>query len=449
MNLKTSITCIFICLTFLLQAQGLLWEISGKGLEKNSYLYGTMHVQDKEAFIMTDVLYEKLESAEAFASEVIITEEDEEKFTNVFSLPEGKELKDVLSKSDLKTFRKVFKNRTGFDMDMFADMSPVGLMFVEMELNSSKDYPLTVDDYLERISTNQGKEILAVEKLEDQISLMGLITDDMAVEYFNDISAADVYEEQMNEYYVKQDVEKLAELFYQDPRYKSMIDAFITKRNYTMTASIEKLIANKSTFVAVGAGHLGGKEGIISLLKKEGYTLNPLSGEFVGYRADLSEKQENWKVFSPKDMPFSFALPTEEMKTESQEMETEKGMTKMHMFGYEPKEEDSPVKIYMTIFTNTINGENSETITKEELKIFFDESQSGTEARYGKEMDIAKDINIQGYPGRDYQTSFMGGMAQIYMRTLLVKDGFIIMQMIETSDSGTKRQKYFDSLKIK
>ena len=449
MNLKTSITCILVCLTFLVQAQGLLWEISGKGLEKSSYLYGTMHVQEKEAFIMTDVLYEKLESVEAFASEVIIKEEDEEKFTDIFSLPEGKKLKNVLSKSNLKTFQKVFKERTGFDIEMFAGMSPVGLMFIEIELNSVKDYPLTVDDYLERISENQGKEILAVEALEDQLSLLSLITDEMAVEYFNDIEAGDVYAEQMNEFYLKQDVEKLAELFYQDPRYKNMMDAFITKRNYTMTASIEKLIANKSTFVAVGSGHLGGKEGIISLLKKDGYTVVPLSGEFVGYRSDLSEKQEDWKVFSPKDMPFSFALPTEEMKTESQEMETEKGMVKMHMFGYEPTEEDSPVKIYMTIFTTTINGENSETITKEELKAFFDESQTGMEARYGKEMDIAKDINIQGYPGRDYQTSFMGGMAQVYMRTLLVKDGFIIMQIFETSAAETKRQKYFDSLKIK
>ena len=449
MNLKTSITCILICLTFLVQAQGLLWEISGKGLEKSSYLYGTMHVQEKEAFIMTDVLYEKLESTEAFATEVIVTEEDEEKFADVFSLPEGKELKNVLSKSDLKTFRKVFKERTGFDMEMFAGMSPVGLMFAEMELNSTKDYPLTVDDYLERISTNQGKEILAVEALEDQLSLLSLITDEMAVEYFNDIEASDAYSEQMNEYYAKQDVEKLAELFYQDPRYKNMMDAFITKRNYTMTASIGKMIANKSTFVAVGAGHLGGKEGIISLLKKEGYTVVSLSGEFVGYRSDLSEKQESWKVFSPEDVPFSFALPTEEMKTESKELETEKGIIKMHMFGYEPTEEDSPVKIYMTAFTSTVNGENSETSTKEELKVFFDESQAGMESRYGKEMDIAKDITLQGYPGRDYQTSFMGGLAQVYVRTLLVKDGLIVMQIFESSDAETKRRKYFDSLKIK
>ena len=47
----------------------LLWEISGNGLTKNSYLYGTMHVSRKVAFRLDDVFYHALEKSEAIALE--------------------------------------------------------------------------------------------------------------------------------------------------------------------------------------------------------------------------------------------------------------------------------------------------------------------------------------------------------------------------------------------
>ena len=37
------------------QYQSLLWEITGNGLDKPSYLYGTMHVSKKVAFRLDDV----------------------------------------------------------------------------------------------------------------------------------------------------------------------------------------------------------------------------------------------------------------------------------------------------------------------------------------------------------------------------------------------------------
>ncbi len=48
----------------------LLWEITGNGLEHPSYLFGTMHVQDRRAFEFPDSLRIAFESAEAYAMEV-------------------------------------------------------------------------------------------------------------------------------------------------------------------------------------------------------------------------------------------------------------------------------------------------------------------------------------------------------------------------------------------
>ncbi|HRW20642.1 MAG TPA: TraB/GumN family protein, partial [Bacteroidales bacterium] len=52
--------------------QSLLWEITGKGFEKPSYLYGTIHIQDKRVFAFDSVVYEKINFCDAFAMEVLM-----------------------------------------------------------------------------------------------------------------------------------------------------------------------------------------------------------------------------------------------------------------------------------------------------------------------------------------------------------------------------------------
>src|SRR5688500_10742390 len=48
----------------------LLWRISGKGLSKPSYLFGTMHLADRRLFHFSDSLYHYLEKADGYAMEV-------------------------------------------------------------------------------------------------------------------------------------------------------------------------------------------------------------------------------------------------------------------------------------------------------------------------------------------------------------------------------------------
>src|SRR6186713_2678371 len=69
---------ILLLLPFLVQVQpksktkrypSLLWEISGNGLARPSYLFGTMHVSSKLAFHLADSFYLGIRSAEVVALE--------------------------------------------------------------------------------------------------------------------------------------------------------------------------------------------------------------------------------------------------------------------------------------------------------------------------------------------------------------------------------------------
>jgi uncharacterized protein YbaP (TraB family) len=62
----------------------------------------------------------------------------------------------------------------------------------------------------------------------------------------------------------------------EDGSMEGMNDFLLDDRNKRWIPIIEKLIAEKSTFIAVGAGHLGGPNGVIRLLEAEGYTLTPI-----------------------------------------------------------------------------------------------------------------------------------------------------------------------------
>ena len=82
---------------------------------------------------------------------------------------------------------------------------------------------------------------------------------------------------EMLKLYKTQDVEALGKSLNDYPEYKRYEDELLTKRNKRWIPQIEKLAKEKSVFVAVGAAHLGGKNGVIKLLKAAGYKVKPVT----------------------------------------------------------------------------------------------------------------------------------------------------------------------------
>jgi uncharacterized protein len=53
-------------------------------------------------------------------------------------------------------------------------------------------------------------------------------------------------------------------------------ELLLNQRNRRWIPLLEGQMAEKPTFVAVGAAHLAGEQGVIALLRKQGYTLTPI-----------------------------------------------------------------------------------------------------------------------------------------------------------------------------
>jgi uncharacterized protein YbaP (TraB family) len=92
------------------------------------------------------------------------------------------------------------------------------------------------------------------------------------------IATQDTETKKMLDLYAQEDLDGLMQLFSNSESqfYSKFEDDLLVKRNKNWQERIPKIIQSKPTFIGVGAAHLGGKNGMIQLLKDLGYTLEPI-----------------------------------------------------------------------------------------------------------------------------------------------------------------------------
>ncbi|RYY13074.1 MAG: TraB/GumN family protein, partial [Chitinophagaceae bacterium] len=260
----------------------LLWRITGNGLTKPSYLFGTMHLSDKRLFRFTDSVYSAIEKSDGLAIEVNPDEMAVYYVNQMFDeLENRKKLQDVLSEERFEEYR------AGLTKKFNKPASEITTDEIVQARNSwMSDYmakgemPTFVDAYLYNIARRQGKWLGGIEDLSDQLGLM----DDMVDESDLDLLLMDNKKkirrtgksmiEGMIETYTREDLDAINELMNQGgAEYK---DLLLLKRNVKMARRIDSLINIRTMFLAIGAAHLPGDSGVIDLLTKRGFTLQPV-----------------------------------------------------------------------------------------------------------------------------------------------------------------------------
>ena len=261
----------------------LLWRISGKGLEKPSYLYGTLHLNDKRLFNFTDSVYRAIEKCDGLAIEVN-PDEMAAYYVNqlVDQLSDGKKLKDVLDE------RYFDKHRAALSKKFNKRADDISTSDIIREKNRwMSDYmrkgemPTFMDAWLFNVARRQGKWLGGIEDLTDQTGLFGDLVDRSDVD---DVIASDNGGkdaaarggvERMISLYSGQDVDGIKN-FTDDNSTPEQEDKILIRRNVKMARRIDSLSHVRTMFLAIGAAHLAGDSGVISLLRKRGLTVEPV-----------------------------------------------------------------------------------------------------------------------------------------------------------------------------
>jgi uncharacterized protein len=273
------IAILFSLLTFPANAisQSLLWKISGKGMPSQSYLYGTIHIKDRRVFEWQDSVYSRLRLCQTFVGELDLNADNIMKAAGYMMLPEGQTLHDRFTPEEYQLVKDAVKSCSGYDLSMLDKLKPASLIALCFLGNNSDDLEATVDELLYRKAVEYGIAVAGIETVEEQAALMDKIPDSYVVDYFKNLNEQEEEFEKLIRFYRQADLDSLW-LLMQDEESGSMInDELIRSRNYRMTERMIPLIRQQSTFIAIGSGHLPGGDGVIALLRKDGFTVEPES----------------------------------------------------------------------------------------------------------------------------------------------------------------------------
>ncbi|MFY0653860.1 MAG: TraB/GumN family protein [Cyclobacteriaceae bacterium] len=282
-----------LCLVFLLlfghgqnsSAQklksSLLWKIEGKNFQKPSYLFGTIHIICPNDFEMFQPVKEAVES-----SELMFLELDMDDSTLMASMqikmlnPGMRNFSQDLDVETKKVLNEFFIAHFGVGLDRLGIMKPFSLMTMMNVKYIECAAPLSYENALIEQAKLNAIEVMGLEDLDFQLGLFDQIPQEEMIKWL--VEGTDIEENkkmfsEMISTYKTKDVENIYKFSMENsPEFKAYEDMLLIGRNKDW---IPKIISNASkqpTFFAVGAGHLGGKSGIISLLKKEGYKLTPI-----------------------------------------------------------------------------------------------------------------------------------------------------------------------------
>jgi uncharacterized protein YbaP (TraB family) len=302
-------------------AKTLLWKIERSDLKKPSFLFGTMHLQDKRLFNLGDSFYYHFERAEGFAIEVDFNEYMDSLLNRSFAQIEERELNEDDEKVNSKEELKIPVP----DSTVFTPSPP-------SELKSSKyfkkyfrkirnerikrllvygEMPTILDAYLYGMAMKQGKWLGAVEEVKDQLNLKDELGKDLDEEDMRQPGEKMTFAlDTMIRIYLAQDLNRIEEYALRNSNPKRTTVIF-NNRNVKMLNSIDSLSHFRSMFYAVGAAHLPGDSGLIKLLRGKGYIVTPvLSNNTIAaekYARDLPVL--SWYQVGQADSLYTIDMP--------------------------------------------------------------------------------------------------------------------------------------------
>jgi uncharacterized protein YbaP (TraB family) len=257
----------------------LLWKVSGKGLKQPSYLYGTFHILCKEdlsfsaaaltAFATTQTLFLEINMSDPM---MLL------KMGQSLMMPEGYSFKTLFSKADFDILTKYCKDSCNMDIAMFDKMKPLAVMSLLIQQSFSCK-TASCEEELMKLAKRREMPINGLEALEDQIRLFDSIPDkEEAAMIMQMITEKDarLLNRKMVTAYKQQDINKLYDLMLESPDWITFKDLLLDNRNNNWIPVIAAQAKRKPTFFAFGAGHLAGEQGVIKLLQKQGYKVEPI-----------------------------------------------------------------------------------------------------------------------------------------------------------------------------
>lgn len=268
----------------------LLWKISGNGLSHPSYLFGTIHMLCADDIQLSDSLRAAIKKADNVYLELDMD--------NIFEMlgVMGKmkmrndtTLADLLTPAEYDSVKTFFKKQnTMLPFSVLETYKPMLAASTLLQASMDCDKQVAMEQLIMKEAKREGKGIKGLETMAYQMSIFDSIPYGVQAKQLLSYVQQSGHESDDQEFeilskaYRAQQLDTLEAITKrEDMGIANFTDILLYNRNTAWAKKLDGLMKEKPLVIAVGAGHLPGERGVINLLRKAGYKVEPIRNDMM------------------------------------------------------------------------------------------------------------------------------------------------------------------------
>lgn len=259
----------------------LIWMVSGNGLQQPSFLFGTIHLICPQDYIWTKKMKKSFNAAKVVCFEMDLDDRNTMLAAAAGFIDTGnKTLKDYFTSAQYKKLYKFVRDSIGIDINMLPQMKPIALeSLISMHVTDC-GHAISYEDSIMRMALKAKKHIEGLETPDQQLMALNSIPSDSVVsELLADVDNFNQTKAEFKQLIATYRSQNLQELYNMITGSKGIgqdKSVLLDDRNVQWISKMQQMMQQNPTFFAVGAGHLWGDKGLITLLRSKGYTVEPV-----------------------------------------------------------------------------------------------------------------------------------------------------------------------------
>lgn len=276
------------------QAQ-LLWKVSGNGLGRPSYIFGTHHMAPASMIDQVPGMDIAIEGCDIVVGEIekdsLVSPEVQARMAQAMIAPLDSTLDKLYTPSEYAIVERVFNkyfSTMGVKLSQMKTLKPNAISTQMQAMQAIKYFPNfdannLIDIKVQERANEAGRPSAGLESIDEQIDLLfNAPLAEQALSLLETCKQDEFFQVQsvtLAEAYIAQDLDKLMSVMTDATiggESEEMMDALIYNRNRMWVEKLKVMMPERACLVCVGAGHLPGDQGVLQLLRNLGYTVEPM-----------------------------------------------------------------------------------------------------------------------------------------------------------------------------
>ncbi len=248
---------------------------------QTSHLFGTVHVIPAEKLVWTEEAEQTLKQSQSLWLEIDMRDmaSVQKELLKYVVMPGAETLSKHVAEDEYPEWENRYLQKTGLPLSFVSNWYPIMATapLIQKQAGASG---VSVEEHILTEAHKHQLKVFGLETIQEQLAALGKIPINAQVKMleealFKEEETKHAYEK-MIELYVAQDLDALWRFSEADLKKMAAEKALLQIRNERWMTKLTDVLREGNAFIAVGALHLAGPDGLINMLKKTGYLVEAL-----------------------------------------------------------------------------------------------------------------------------------------------------------------------------